>query len=461
MIVASREGSQRVPPQALDAEAWVLGAMLLDRQAVLKAIEMLDSSAFYSGSHELIFRAIVSLFDRHQAVDVVTVSDELKRMAQLESVGGASYLASLVESVPTAANLEYHARIVLEKAVLRRLIDVATEVVRNCHEAREDADRILDQAEQTIFSIKESRLREGFTPIRSILKHSFEAIEALHDRGASVTGVASGYERLDELTAGFQRGELIIVAARPSVGKTALVLNVAENASIEGGVPVAIFSLEMSREQLVQRMLCSGAHVDSRRVRRGTLHASDWPKLTTAAGRLAEAPIYVDDSSSLTWLELKAKARRLKAESDIGLLIVDYLQLLRGAGKTENRQQEVSEISRALKALSKELDVPVIAVSQLSRAPSTRGNERPVLSDLRESGALEQDADVVLFLFRDPRLDWSDRTVELIVGKQRNGPTGTVHLTFLREFTRFESQDRGREEFAELPEGEIEAEVGS
>lgn len=459
--MVSSQRSERVPPQSLDAEACVLGAMLLDRNAVLKAIEILDSSVFYSGSHETLFRAVVSLFDRHQAVDVVTVTDELRRMGQLDAVGGVSYLAGLVDAVPTAANIEYHARIVLEKAVLRQLIDVATEVVRNCHEAREDADRMLDQAEQAIFSIKQARLRRGFVPIRSILKHSFEAIEALHDRGASMTGVASGYPRLDELTSGFQKGELIIVAARPSVGKTALVLNVAEHAALEDGVPVGIFSLEMSKEQLVQRMLCSDSRVDSSRVRRGFLNASDWPKLTTAAGRLAEAPIFVDDSSSLTWLELKAKARRLRAESDIGLVIVDYLQLLRGTGKMENRQQEVSEISRALKALSKELEVPVIAVSQLSRAPSIRGNERPVLSDLRESGALEQDADVVLFLFRDPQRDRTDRTVELIVGKQRNGPTGTVYLTFLREFTKFESQERGRKEFVEVSEGEIEAEVGS
>ncbi len=385
----------------------------------------------------------MTLFARDEAVDLVTVTQELKKRKELDDVGGAAYLSQVLGSVATTANVRHHAKIVLEKSVLRRLITVATEVVQEAFDAGGEASDILDRAEHMIFEIAQSRIRRDFVPMREILKHSFEVIQELYDKKQHITGVPTGFNELDQLTSGFQKSDLIIIAGRPSMGKTAFALNVASHASIKAGLPVAIFSLEMGKEQLVQRMLCSEARVDAHKLRTGYLADKHWSSLTTAAGLLSESSIYIDDTPAMTVLEMRSKARRLKAESDIGLVIVDYLQLMHGLGRQENRQQEISEISRSLKALAKELDVPVMALSQLSRAVESRGGDRrPILSDLRESGAIEQDADVVAFIYRQEVYERSPENMglaEIIVGKQRNGPTGTVKLAFLSECTRFEN----------------------
>ena len=433
----------RVPPQAVDAEVAVLGAMMLDNSAVGVAAELLDEHVFYRMAHRKIFNAIMNLFARDEAVDLVTVTQELKKRKDLDDVGGAAYLSTILGSVATTANVRYHAKIVLEKSVLRRLITVATEIAHEAYDMGGEAGDILDRAEHMIFEIAESRVRRDFVPMREILKHSFEVIEELYRRKEHITGIPSGFVDLDSLTSGFQRSDLIIIAGRPSMGKTALALTVAAHAAIRMGVATAIFSLEMGRAQLVQRMLCSEAHVDAHQLRTGHLADRHWSNLTTAAGLLSEAPIWIDDTAAMTVLEMRSKARRLKAEADIGLLIVDYLQLMHGLGRQENRQQEISEISRSLKALAKELEVPVLALSQLSRAVETRGGDRrPILSDLRESGAIEQDADVVAFIYRPEVYERSPENIglaEVIVGKQRNGPTGTVRLAFSSECTRFDN----------------------
>jgi len=445
----------RVPPQAVEAEVAVLGAMLLDAAAIGAAAELLSPDAFYRDSHRKIFTAMMDLFARDEAVDLVTLTQEMKRRKQLDDVGGAAYLSSVLGSVATAANVRYHAHIVLEKAVLRRLINVATEIVQEAYDAGGEASDILDRAEHMIFEIAQARVHRDFVPMREILKHSFEVIQELYDKKEHITGIESGFDDLDAMTSGFQRSDLVIVAGRPSMGKTAFALNVAANASIKAGTPVAIFSLEMGKEQLVQRMLCSEARVDAHKLRTGYLADRHWSSLTTAAGLLSEAAIYIDDTPAMTVLEMRSKARRLRAESDIGLVIVDYLQLMRGHRRAENRQQEISEISRSLKALAKELEVPVLALSQLSRAVESRGGDRrPILSDLRESGAIEQDADVVLFIYRAEQYERTPENVgvaEIIVGKQRNGPTGVVKLAFLSECTRFESMSmRAEESFEDL-----------
>jgi replicative DNA helicase len=433
----------RVPPQAHEAEVAVLGAMMLDQEAIGAGAELLSPESFYTTGHRKIFRAIMDLFSKSEAVDLVTLTQELKRKKELDDVGGAAYLSTILGSVPTAANVRYHAKIVLEKAVLRRLINVATEVVQEAYDAGGDAAEILDRAENMIFDIAQSRVRRDFMPMREILKHSFEVIQELYDKKEHVTGVGSGFDDLDKLTSGFQRSDLVIIAGRPSMGKTAFALNITANAAIKHDTPVAIFSLEMGKEQLVQRMLCSEARVDAHKLRTGYLADRHWSSLTTAAGQLSEAAIYIDDTPAMTVLEMRSKARRLKAEVDVGLLIVDYMQLMRGTGRVENRQQEISEISRSLKALAKELNVPVLALSQLSRAVEQRGGDRrPILSDLRESGAIEQDADVVMFVYRGEQYERTPENqglAEIIIGKQRNGPTGTVKLAFRSECTRFES----------------------
>ncbi len=450
---------ERVQPQAVEAEVSVLGAMLLDRDAIGKVMVILDENCFFLESHRAVFRVIVSLFDRNLPVDLVTVSDELRKRTELKEVGGSSYLADLQGAVSTSANVEYHAKIVLEKALLRRLILASTRIVQQGYQAEESVDVLLDRAEQLIFSIRDTRLKGGFTPVKEILKDTFEAIDVLYREKRHITGVPTGFTDVDEKTSGLQKSDLVVVAGRPSMGKTAFVLNLAQYAAIERKVPVAVFSLEMSKSQLVQRMLWTEARVDALKMRTGYLSESDWPKLTTAAGLLAEAPVFVDDTPAIPLLELRAKARRLKAERDIGLLIVDYLQLIQGPRRTENRQQEVAEISRSLKALAKELNLPLIAVSQLSRAPKTRASHRPILSDLRESGAIEQDADVVIFIYR-PEL-YQKKTedegiAEIIIGKQRNGPTGTVKLAFMKEYTRFENLARTRgEPFEAFREPEV------
>ena len=416
-------------PWSEEAEISVLSAMLIDGDAVARAIEMVGDGSFYREANRRIFRAMVRLYSRGEVIDVVTLSDELKSAGELEGAGGMSYLARLVDAVPTAANIEFHCRILRDKSVLRQLI------------------------EQKIFQIAQSTQRQGFVWIKEILWPTFERIEELQSSPGSVTGVASGFPDLDNLTAGFQKGDLVIVAGRPSMGKTALAMNFAQHAAIEKEVPVAVFSLEMSKESLVQRLLCSEGRVDAGRLRRGRLQDDEYARLATAAGHLNTAPIWIDDTPAITVLELRAKARRLASEVDLGLIIVDYLQLMSGPSNADNRQQEISAISRSIKAVAKELNVPVVALSQLSRAPEQRTDRRPVLADLRESGAIEQDADVVLFVYREEvyrrpedLVDDSGESIEgktdLIIGKQRNGPTGTVRLYFHKNYTLFESATR-------------------
>jgi replicative DNA helicase len=435
--------SSRIPPHSLEAERAVLGALLLERESLPRAIEILRGSDFYKEGHRQIYSSMVALFERNEPVDLLTLSEELRRQGTLEEVGGAAALASLVEEAATAAHVVSYATIVREKALLRDLIRTATEIIGQSYEQRDDVDALLDQAEGLIFQISERRLQGSAIPVRAILKDTFEYIERLYDRKEHVTGLATGFRRLDELTSGFQPSDFIIIAGRPSMGKTAFALNIAKNVGVVLRKNVLILSLEMSKEQLVQRLLCSEAKVDSQKVRTGYLEQRDWHRLTNAAGRLADAPIFIDDTPALSVLEARAKARRMKAEHALDLVVIDYLQLMRGRN-VENRQQEISEISRSLKALSKELAVPVVALSQLSRAVEARQSKdyRPQLSDLRESGALEQDADLIIFLYRPDRyglpVEGDDGNAEAIIGKQRNGPVDKVPLVFLPEFASFE-----------------------
>ncbi len=441
--------TSRHPPYAAEAEISVLGAMLIDGDAVARAMEIVDDTMFYREANRRIVRCMARLFQRGQVIDPVTISEELNKTDELESIGGMAYLSELLDAVPTAANVEYHARIVRERALLRRLIEASSSIIQDAYASGErTVEQVLDEAEERIFQVAQSHERGGFVWIKKILYPTFERIEQLQAARGGLTGVPTGFHALDEKTGGFQKGDLIIVAARPSMGKTALVTGVGLHAAITGRVPVALFSLEMSKEQLVQRMLCSEALVDLGRLLRGRLSDDDYVQLAQAAGHLNTAPFWIDDSGSLNVLEMRAKARRLKADQpELGLIIIDYIQLMTAAGGAENRQQEVSAISRGLKALAKELSVPIIALSQLSRAPEQRADHRPQLSDLRESGSLEQDADLVMFLFR-PEYYVSEREAEqndllgkaeLIIGKQRNGPTGQIGLFFRKECTRFES----------------------
>ena len=452
-IQAPAEGAEydRQPPFSPEAEASVLGGMLIDGEAVARVVEFVDDSMFYREAHRRIYRAMVRLFERGGVIDVVTVSETLKEGAELENAGGLEYLASLLDAVPTAANIEYHARIVHDKAMLRRLIDAAHAIVRDVYEpSGRPVDEVLDQAEQTVFRVSESRNREGFVWIKEVLWPTFEHIERLQESQGGISGLAAGFADLDRMTTGFQAGDLVIVAGRPSMGKTSWALNVAQNAAIEHGVPVAIFSLEMSKEQLVQRFLCAEGRVNAQKLRRGRLEADEYQRLARAAAHLNAAPIWIDDSATGNVLEMKAKSRRLKADAELGVIVVDYIQLMSGATRTDSRVQEVSEISRGLKAMARELEVPVIALSQLSRAPEQRPDRRPQLSDLRESGAIEQDADLVMFLYRpeyyygltDKDGQSLEGKAELIVAKQRNGPTGTVNLYFHKDLTRFDSVAR-------------------
>jgi replicative DNA helicase len=439
----------RLPPWSEDAEQAVLSAMLIDQDAVLRAVEHVNDSMFYAERHRRIFRAMVSIAEKGGVVDPLTLSDELLRRGELEGSGGKDYIGLLLDIVPTAANIEYHAAIVREKGILRRLIEVSTAIVSDAFEAKLTARELLDEAESKIFQVSQAQTKDGFTRIKELLWPTMERIEALQAGGQTVTGVASGFKDLDEMTSGFQPADLIIVAARPSMGKTAFTLNIAQHAAIEDKVPVAFFSLEMSKESLVQRMLTSEARIDAQRLRKGMLRDDDFPRLARAAGILSGAPVWIDDTPGISILEMRSKARRLKAESGVGMVIVDYLQLMQGPAGVESRQQEVSQISRGLKALAKELNVPVIALSQLSRAPEQRtgDNKRPQLSDLRESGAIEQDADLIMFLFRQEFYDGPtdkdgnslEGKAEVIVGKQRNGPIGNVNLFFHKQYTRFES----------------------
>ncbi len=447
-------GYDRQPPFSPEAEASVLGGMLIDGDAAARVVDFIDDSMFYREAHRRLFRAMARLFERGGVIDPITVSEELKKGGELEGAGGLDYLASLLDAVPTAANIEYHARIVQEKALLRRLIDAAQTIVRDVYDQGErEVSEILDHAEQRVFNVSQSRGREGFVWIKEVLWPTFEQIERLQEIPDGVSGLATGYQELDRMTTGLHPGDLTIVAGRPSMGKTSWVLNVAQFVAIEREVPVAIFSLEMSKEQLVQRFLCAEARVDALKLRRGRLDGDEYPRLARAAGHLNAAPIWIDDSPTGNVLEMKAKARRLKAEADLGLVVVDYMQLMTGSTRKESRVQEVSEISRGLKALARELEVPLIALSQLNRAPEQRTDRRPQLSDLRESGSIEQDADLVMFLYRpeyyhgptDKDGNSLEGKSELIISKQRNGPTGSIDLYFHKTYTRFDSVSRGPE----------------
>jgi replicative DNA helicase len=440
------------PPQSLDAERAVLGSILKDAEAINQAIEVLDSeSLFYFPKHQVIYCAMLDLYERSEPCDITTVANALLKGGKLEKIGGRLYLVELAESVATTANITVHASIVLEKTILRRLIQTSNEIVKSCYSLEHPVENLLDLAEQNIFDISESRLRKGFTSIKELIPSTFEAIEDLQSPDSALVGIKTGFDQLDIMTNGLHKGDLVIIAGRPSMGKSALATNIAEYVGVQLKKGVGVFSVEMAQEQLALRMLCGRAKISQQRLRARKLRTEEWQKLTFAGGPLSEAPIFIDDSATLSALEIRAKARRLKAQHDIALIIVDYIQMVHGAARFENRQQEIASISRSLKALAKELEIPVIACSQLSRQVEQRGGEkRPQLSDLRESGAIEQDADVVMFIYRpehylsylektDPKYEEVKGKAEIIVAKQRNGPTGRVNLTFLKEFARFEN----------------------
>ncbi len=445
---------RKLPPQSIEAEMSILGGILLDNNAINRTMEILVPEDFYRESHRKILQAMIELNQKGEPCDLITLTDILKQTGRLEEVGGAAYLATLVDFVPTAANIAFYCKIVKEKSVTRNLISAATEIVTNGYEGAMEIEEMLDTAQKVIFELSENKLKPAYYPVSAILKDTIKAIEQLYEKKEHVTGIPTGFADLDKMTAGFQRGDLIIIAGRPSMGKTAFALNIAQYAAIHADAPqpVLVFSLEMSKEQLVTRLLCSEARMDAGRMRTGHLVDNDWPKLIQGADRLHKSKIYIDDTPAVPIMEMRAKARRLKAEQDIGLIVVDYLQLMRGGANIESRQQEISEISRSLKALAKELNVPVVALSQLNRSLESRTDKRPMMSDLRESGAIEQDADVIMFVYREAvycddckRRDGSctkdhDRNAEIIIGKQRNGPIGTVNLTFMGEYTKFENQ---------------------
>ncbi len=427
----------------------MLGSMLLEKEAIGKVADILSKEDFYNESHRKVFEAAISLFENNKAVDLVTITEALRREEALEDAGGAVYLTNLLNSVPTAANVEYYAEIIKEKAVLRNLINAATQIITSGYEEKEEAGTLLDRAQQLIFDISQRRTRRDYVPIKDVVRSGMEAIEKLQKFGKGyIRGLSTGFNELDEITSGLQPSDLIVIASRPSMGKTSICLNIAQHVGIEEKIPLAIFSLETSKEQLAQRMLCAEARVDAHRLRTGYLPESAWPRLGIASGRLGDAPIFIDDSPAISGLEIRTKARRLKAEHDIGLIIVDYLQLMSGSRRAENRQQEISEISRALKSLARELEIPVIAVSQLSREVEKRESKRPQLSDLRESGAIEQDADLCVFIFREEiyRAKKENKGVaEIIIGKQRNGPVGSIRLTWIPSYTRFENLTQRKE----------------
>jgi replicative DNA helicase len=439
---SSQASHERLPPQAPDVERTVLGSMMIDSIAVETAMQHLDEGVFYASAHNHIFACMKEMADKNVPIDIITLSEALRKKGLLDAVGGTPYLSQLAESVATSANVEYYARILVDKATLRSLISTSAEITTDCFRDEKEPKQVLDDAESRIFSISEARIATSFQSIGQLLPKTFEEIEQYGKGG--INGVPTGFTLLDELTTGLQRSDLVIVAGRPSMGKTALALSIALNAAVKGRKAVAIFSLEMSKEQVVQRMLCAEARVNMHQLRSGKLPKRDFPKLSIAAGPLAEAPIFVDDTPAISVLEIRAKARRLKRQGNLDLIMIDYLQLMNTSTKAENRQQEISQISRSLKGLAKELAIPVVALSQLSRAVETRGGDkRPQLADLRESGAIEQDADVVMFVYRGEYYFPDDENLrgkaELIIGKQRNGPTDTVQLSFIREFARFEN----------------------
>jgi replicative DNA helicase len=433
---------QKVPPHNVEAEQSILSAILIDNDTFPEVLELLSEADFYREAHTKIFKAMVDLFERSEPADLITLSNLLKKQGQLEAVGGASYLAELVDTVPMAVNAMHYAKIVQEKALLRRLIERAAAITTRCFEDKRDVDDVLDFAERSVFEVSENKVKPSFYALKDILTQTYQAVEDAYENKALVTGVPTGFRDLDQKTSGFQAGDLVIVAGRPGMGKTALALNIARNASENTGQPVAIFSLEMSKEQLSLRLLSSEAGVDSARMRGGFLSQSDLAKINRAAGALYDIPLFIDDTPAISALDIRAKARRMKMNEGLGLIMVDYLQLMKGRASAERRDLEISEISRSLKALAKELSIPIIALSQLNRRVEERTNKRPVLSDLRESGAIEQDADVIVFIYREKvyneDVDPSKKMVaELNVAKQRNGPTGTVKLIFQEEYTRF------------------------
>ncbi len=436
----------KVLPHDEDAEQAVLGSMLTDNDAVMAAVEVLKEDAFYREDNKIIYQAILNLYSKSEPIDIITLKDELESMGKFEQVGGFEYLASLPDKVPTTANVQKYIKIVEEKSVLRNLIKTANEIIELGYNPTEDVEDIMDGAEKKIFDIMQSKNTKSYTPIKDVLVESFTNLEKLYNQKQHVTGVPTQFYDLDDKTAGLHGSELILVAARPAMGKTAFALNIATNAALRANVPVAIFSLEMSKDQLVNRMLCSEAMVDSNKVRTGKLDEEDWTKLAEAIGPLSEAGVYIDDTPGISVMEIRTKCRKLKMEKNIGLVVIDYLQLISGSNKRNgSREQEISEISRSLKVLAKELNVPVIALSQLSRAVEQRDDHRPMLSDLRESGAIEQDADIVMFLYRDDyyNKESAEKDIaEVIIAKQRGGSTGTVKLYWMGNYTKFVNIER-------------------
>ncbi len=442
---------ERTLPHNLEAEKSVLGAILIQNEAFNHAAELIDSKDFFRNAHTRIFEKMVLLSERGDAIDFITLKEELSKSGELDSVGGPAYIASLADGVPRSANVEYYAKIVKEKSTLRSLIHSANKILVEAYEAEQEPDLLLDEAERSIFAIAEDRIRAGFVPLRDLVQTSFAQIEKLQQQKGMVTGVPTGFVDLDEMTSGLQPSDLVLVAARPSMGKTSFVLNIAQHIGTSTDMTVGFFSLEMSKEQLFMRMLTSEARIDAHRFRTGYLNEKDYGRLSHALGTLAEAKVFIDDTASIGVLEMRAKARRLKAEHGLHMIIIDYIQLMQGRGRFESRQAEIASISRSLKGLAKELHVPIVALSQLSRASETRADHRPQLSDLRESGALEQDADVVMFIYRAEQYRDADGnpnteeqgTAEIIIGKQRNGPIGTAKLAFIKEHTRFENLAHG------------------
>jgi replicative DNA helicase len=449
--VAQPSITQRLPPQNIEAEQCVLGSILLRQQAMDKVVHLLNAHDFYKPAHQVIFQAMLGLSEKSEPLDIITLSNALKDSHKLDESGGPTYLATLTDIVPVSANLTYYGKIVRNKSILRQLIQTSSEIAGRCYEEQEDIDLLLDDVEKTVFDISSAKSNQAFFKMNDIISQAFQNVEKLAERKELITGVPSGYDDFDRQTAGLQPADLIIVAGRPSMGKTAFAMNVAQNAAMLAKVPTAVFSLEMSKEQLAMRLLCSVGRVDSNRVRTGHLKDSDWPKLVRATGMLSEAPMFIDDTPAISVLEMRAKTRRLKIEHNIGLVVVDYLQLMRGRAGIDSREQEISDISRSLKAMAKELHIPVVALSQLNRSLESRTDKRPQLSDLRESGAIEQDADVICFIYRDEVYnkapDNPNRGIaEIIIGKQRNGPVGTIRLAFINTITTFENL--ARQDFA-------------
>jgi len=440
----------RTPPQNQEAEQAVLAAMMLDKDAVYEAVQIVKERDFYRESHGILFRTIVELAEKGDPVDLITITDKLRKDGNLEKVGGVGYIAEVANSIGTATSVGHYAQMIKEKSLMRDLIKISSNIVNRGYEGAEEPEQLLDDAERMILEISQGRSRAGLVPISEVIENTIEKLEYLHKKKSDITGLTSGFKDLDSFTSGWQNSDLIIVAARPAMGKTSFCLNIAQNAAIKGNIPVAIFSLEMSREQLVQRMISSTAEIDQQKLSTGRLYDKDWIALTNAIGPLAEAKIYIDDTPAISVREIRAKTRRLKAEKGLGLIVIDYLQLMSGGKRVESRQQEISEISRSLKALARELNIPIIALSQLSRAVEQSQDKRPSLSHLRESGALEQDADIVMFIYRDEYYNPESEKLgiaEIIIAKHRNGPVGSVELSFRKEFTKFGDLAKRPEDF--------------